>query len=116
MNKKLLFLAIVLIFSIGQATADNPKNDAVNRQEDPGDSTRIAELDRYWAELSRTVREGDFEGMGAVYHPDAVIVFAAGEHKTSVPISSALEGWKQGLLDTKQGKVASNVEFRFPKG
>ena len=76
-------------------------------------SNRINELDNYWKELSRTVREGDFKGYGDAYHDDAVVIFAVGENKTSVAITSALDGWKQGFTDTKNGKVKSDVEFRF---
>ena len=33
------------------------------------------ELDDFWAEVSRTVAEGDFDGYAATYHPDAVVIF-----------------------------------------
>ena len=81
----------------------------------PGDtdSIRIAELDAYWAELSRTVKEGDFEGYKAGYHEDAVIVFASGKKKASLPIAKALAGWKNGFDNTKAGKQHDSVEFRF---
>ena len=68
------------------------------------------ELDAYWAELSRTVEEGDYEGYGALYHPDAVLV-AAGS--ASMPIADALAGWKQGFVDTAEGKANAGVVFRF---
>lgn len=77
------------------------------------DSLRVAELDLFWAELSRTVREGDFEGYAAAYHEDAVIVFATKDTKTSIPITKALSNWKQGFLDTKSGKNKSDVTLRF---
>ena len=77
------------------------------------DSTRLAELDQFWAELSRTVKEGDFEGYAATYHPDAVIIFASGKNKSSVPVSKALAGWEQGFADTKAGKIEASVDFRF---
>ncbi|MGD2123925.1 MAG: hypothetical protein PVJ76_19395, partial [Gemmatimonadota bacterium] len=35
---------------------------------------RTGELDAFWAEVSRTVAEGDFEGYAATYHEDAVLV------------------------------------------
>ena len=63
--------------------------------------------------LSQTVREGDFEGYKAAYHEDAVVIFATGENKFSLPISKALAGWKQGFMDTKAGKVKADVKFRF---
>ncbi len=70
-----------------------------------------AELDAFWAEVSRTVGEGDFEGYSATYHPDAVLV--SGPSGTSYPIAQALDGWKQGFDDTKAGRMKAVVEFRF---
>ena len=75
------------------------------------DSQRTQDLDSFWAELSRTVAEGDFEGYAATYHPDAVLV--SGLTGTSYPISAALDGWKQGFVDTKAGRMEAGVEFRF---
>lgn len=70
---------------------------------------RLVELDGYWAEVSRTVRDGDFDAYKAGYHDDAVFVSL----KTSFPISQALNNWKQGFVDTKSGKIKANVQFRF---
>jgi len=75
-----------------------------------GDET-LAELDAVWAELSRTVVEGDFDGMAAVYHDDAVLVNAISN--TSNPIASAMEGWKPDIERTKNGEVQAHVKFRF---
>ncbi|MEO9887442.1 MAG: nuclear transport factor 2 family protein [Balneola sp.] len=71
------------------------------------------EVDKFWAEVSRTVAEGDFENYSNTYHPDAVLV--NGISGTSYPISNALSGWKKGFDDTKAGKVKASVEFRFSK-
>lgn len=68
-------------------------------------------LDAFWAEVSRTVEEGDFEGYAATYHEDAVLV--SGLAGTSYSISQALDGWKQGFLDTAAGTIDATVEFRF---
>jgi tetratricopeptide (TPR) repeat protein len=77
-------------------------------------SLRIAEIDRsYWAEISRTVKEGDFEGYKATCHENAVLVTTAGKNKRSEPMTAALARWKQGFMDTKQGKQLDNVQFRF---
>ncbi len=70
-----------------------------------------SDLDAFWAEVSRTVGEGDFEGYAATYHEDAILVSALSE--TSYPISQARDGWKQGFVDTKAGKMEAGVEFRF---
>jgi len=77
------------------------------------ESSRIQELNAYWEKLAKTVIEGDFEGYGNGYHKDAVIVFASSKNKTSVPLKKALAGWKQGFIDTKNGKNRSHVAFRF---
>lgn len=69
------------------------------------------ELDAAYAEMSRTVQEGDFEGYAALYHPDAVLVNRlSGE---SYPIASALAGWKPGFDATRDGQMKASVEFRF---
>ena len=75
------------------------------------ESQVIAELDDYWAELSRTVEVGDFEGYSRLYHPDAVLVSLGS--RTSFPIARALEGWEQGFLDTRAGRARASVTFRF---
>jgi Ca2+-binding EF-hand superfamily protein len=72
---------------------------------------REAELDDYWAEVSRSVKEGDFEGYAATCHPEGVLV--SGSSQSSYPLSRALARWKQGILDTKSGKMKASVEFRF---
>jgi len=71
----------------------------------------IDELDAYWAELSRTVEEGEFEGYAALYHPDAVLVSLGSG--TSYPIAQALAGWKQGFDDTAAGRAEAGVDFRL---
>jgi ketosteroid isomerase-like protein len=68
------------------------------------------ELNAFWAEMSRTVEEGDFEGYGALYHSDAVLVMLG---RQSVPIGTALAGWKQLFVDTQEGRAEASVEFRF---
>jgi uncharacterized protein (TIGR02246 family) len=99
MKKFLLFsasLALVLLFH-PPATADS----------DP----TVSELDAVWAELSRTVLEGDFEGMAAVYHEDAVLVNAISQ--SSYPIATAMVGWKPDIERTRVGDVQASVAFRF---
>jgi hypothetical protein len=71
------------------------------------------ELDAFWAELARTVEEGDFEGYSALYHPDAILVSLGSE--TSYPIAQALAGWKQGFDDTRAGDARAGVDFRFTR-
>ena len=72
---------------------------------------RQMELDAYWAKVSRSVREGDFEGYKSTCHAEGVLV--SGAKKSSVPLSEALIRWKQGFLDTREGKIKADVKFRF---
>ena len=109
---KYLFFSLTLWIASVQLTSAATKNDP-RYDEELQDSTRIAELDRYWKQLNKTVIEGDFEGYKNCFHEDAVIVFASGKNKTTVPINTALEGWKDGFKKTKEGKIKVNVEFRF---
>lgn len=74
---------------------------------------RIKALDAYWAEVSRSVQKGDFEGYKATCHEKAVLV--SGSKETSYPLSQALAKWQQGFDDTKAGKMEASVEFRFAK-
>lgn len=74
---------------------------------------RIKELNAYWAEVSRAVKAGDFEGYKATCHPDGVLI--SGKKKTSYLLAKALEIWKPGIDATKTGEVKSAVEFRFSK-
>lgn len=76
-------------------------------------TTRIPELDAYWAEVSRSVREGDFAAYTATCHPEAVLI--SGTKNTTQPLTTALSRWKKDFSDTKEGKVRGNVEFRFGK-
>lgn len=110
MKSTICLFALLIIttanFSQEEVTAGSISGSSQSNQ----DSLRITELDAFWDELSKTVREGDLEGYASGYHDDAVVVFGS---KTSVPIDVALESWKQGFVDTKAGKAKSNVEFRF---
>ena len=76
-----------------------------------GDTARLKELDAFWSKVSRTVREGDFEGYKDTCHADGVLV--TGGKKSSQPLAKALARWRQEFLDTKAGKLKANVEFRF---
>ena len=75
------------------------------------ETQRLKDLDAYWTEVSRTVREGDFEGYKATCHEKGVLV--SGNKKTSYPLSQALARWKKDFTATKTGKTKAKVEFRF---
>ena len=113
MKKKTLLLGLMLLLSIGITYAFNHIDMHAGKKEISKDSLRLAGLNAFWTELSRTVREGDFVGYKATYHEDAVVVFTTGENKASIAIAQALQNWKQDFTDTKAGKTQNSVEFRF---
>jgi hypothetical protein len=111
--KKVLLLFAIALFA-GFTFVKEVDNDIeIPKTEAVADSSRIEELNAYWNNLAKTVAEGDFEGYKEGYHKDAVIVFASGKNKTSLPLEKALAGWKKGFTDTQSGKNRSHVEFRF---
>lgn len=113
MKKNQLFLSLVLLLNIAATYANTFASIRVDKIKISNDSLRLAELDTFWAEVSRTVQKGDFEGYTTTYHKDAVVVFTTGENKTSLSIAKALVNWKQDFIDTKAGKTQNSVEFRF---
>ncbi|RRQ48705.1 hypothetical protein DZC72_13580 [Maribacter algicola] len=113
MKKNQLFLSLVLMLSVATTYSNSTDHTLVGMMKISNDSLRIAELDSFWTEVSRTVREGDFEGYKATYHEDAVVVFTTRENKSSISITKALSNWKQDFIDTKAGKTKNTVEFRF---
>ena len=113
MKKTKTVLSLILILSITTTYASNPTSAMMDEMQTPNDSLRLAELDTFWAGVSRTVHDGDFEGYKATYHEDAVVVFTTGENKASLSISKALGNWKQDFIDTKAGRTQNSVEFRF---
>jgi hypothetical protein len=75
--------------------------------------TRMKELERYWATVSRAVGEGDFNTYQKTCHPEGVL--ASGNRQMSQPLAVALARWKQEFTDTKAGRRKSSVEFRFSR-
>ena len=73
--------------------------------------TSTNELNAFWIEAERQVREGDFEAYSNSFHSDAILV--NGISKNSIPIKEALDGWEKGFEDTIQGQMEASVEFRF---
>lgn len=108
MKKTLPLLALFLAVSFQTVTANNSFNEAIETSKD---STQLGELNSFWAEVSRTVRTGDFEGYSATCHEEGVLV--SGKSNSSVTLAAALEAWKPGFVNTKEGKSRDNVEFRF---
>ncbi len=75
------------------------------------DAVRLAELDAFWKEVSRTIEDGDFEGYAVTFHEKAALV--SGVSGVAYPIAKALAGWKKDFDDTKSGVRKSSVAFRF---
>ncbi len=75
------------------------------------EETRLQELNDYWLEVSRSVREGDHKAYVATCHDSAVII--AGNRGVSYPLADALARWKKEFDTTRDGTRKSNVEFRF---
>lgn len=95
---KLVFTSL-LLFLLGCSTVDNTPKDRINQ------------LDEYWAEVSRSVNEGDFLAYKATCDDEGVLV--AGTGKKAYPLAKALSKWKQEFDDTKSGKMKAGVSFRF---
>lgn len=72
---------------------------------------RVAELNAFWAEISRSVSEGDFDAYQASCHPEGVLV--SGSKKNSLPLLEALVRWKKEFTATKSGAMKASVKFRF---
>jgi hypothetical protein len=75
------------------------------------EQARLKELDAYWAEVSRAVREGDFAAYKATCHAEGVLMSEA--KQLSQPLAVALARWQKDFDTTRSGKVTSKVEFRF---
>jgi peptidyl-prolyl cis-trans isomerase A (cyclophilin A) len=105
-----------LEYTSGQMLTEPVRIHAIRRKP-AGDAAALddaavrAGLDRFWAEVARTVAEGDFEAYQSTYHEDAVLVSES--TGSSSPIAQAFAAWQQGFADTRDGKVRAQVEFRF---
>lgn len=115
---KLLFsvpLLAVAAFTLAPVQAEPAKEQAAPTASSwiEEQQARLAELDAYWAAVSRAVNSGDFEAYAASCHPEGVLV--SGRKQTSQPLSHALARWKQGFLDTRDGKMKASVAFRFSR-
>ena len=97
--KRLTVMAVLAIAGFGSIVHADP------------DVTSLAELDDFWAEVSRSVAAGDFDAYAATYHADGVLVHLGST--SSVPISIALSNWKPGFTKTKAGEQKVGVSFRF---
>ena len=75
-------------------------------------NSRINELNLYWQELARTAKEGDLDGMQALYHEDAVLV----KPDTTIYITDAFKyRWKKEILEVRDGKRNNTLAFKFSR-
>jgi len=102
-----VFLVVSSMFAASPAFGQ----DTAPAQGDSDVASQRAELETYWAEVSRAVAEGDFAAYQQTCHPRAVLV--SGVKKTSYPLSQALQRWKVEFDDTRAGRRKSSVTFRF---
>jgi len=109
----LLILTLTVLSGCSKGLRPDNSARACSKDLQPDNSARLKELNDYWAEVSRCVNEGDFDGYKATCHKDGV--FVSGKSNGAYPLSHALERWKQDFTDTKSGRVKANVEFRFSK-
>lgn len=92
-----VFLSLALILSAVPAEAQSPSTAAIDAQ--------------VWAPVSLSVRNDDIAAMGAVYHPDAILVTNGATRR----ISEALAGWGRDMVANKAEGTTATVEFRFSK-
>lgn len=97
-------ISLILVFTISTLSV-------CAQNKESNESSRLAELDKYWSEVSRAVNEGDFEAY--VMTCDTKGVLVAGIGKKAYPLTEALKRWKSDFVDTKSGIRKSSVEFRF---
>jgi hypothetical protein len=70
-------------------------------------------LDAFWAEVARTVAEGDFQGMVATYHPDDVWVSALASKPATHAQRAMTAQAAEGAARTRAREQSPRVEFRF---
>ena len=102
-------VATVLASALQAAETEPQPSDLPSPTAD--ETSRLAELDAYWARVSRAVKEGDFELYVSTCHKDGVLV--SGVKQQCCPLTKALARWKQDFVDAKAGKTNTSVVFRF---
>ena len=105
MQKTTAYFCLTLLTMFSCLGASRPEGP----DQDPEKIT--SELNAYWTEVSRSVREGDFAGYSATCDSQAILV--SGVKQESYPLTKALAKWKQGFEDTKANRIQASVEFRF---
>ncbi|MEM9481592.1 MAG: nuclear transport factor 2 family protein [Verrucomicrobiota bacterium] len=73
------------------------------------DDAQTAEVDSFWAKISKSVSKGDFEAYRSAHHPDAVLVV----NGKSQSMEGAHKAFQRGFNDTAAGTVKAGIEFRW---
>lgn len=108
--KNLTVLLVTLFLSIH--SIGTIQRDVSISEDNLQDNNRTDALDRYWAALAKSAKDGDFNGMKSLYHEDAVMV----KMDTTISISEAFKyRWKKEIMEVKDGKRANTLAFRFSK-
>lgn len=78
----------------------------------PAPASTAHEIDRdVWSVLIATVAADDIVGMGATYHPDAVLVSPTG----TASIKDTLDRWGRDMIAAKARGDKATVEFRYSR-
>ncbi len=77
--------------------------------------TPVAGLDAFWAELGRSIMEGDIDGMRGVYHPDAVGLYWQGDTYSMGLMTEANDAQAGYFLETRNGARTIDIQWRFVK-
>jgi hypothetical protein len=82
------------------------------RASQPAPASTTPEINRdVWSVLVATVASDDIVGMGATYHPDAVLVSPNGTSS----IKNTLERWGRDMVAAKARGDKASVEFRYSR-
>jgi hypothetical protein len=78
----------------------------------PAPASTAHEIDRdVWSVLIATVAADDIVGMGATYHPDAVLVSPT----ATASIKDTLDRWGRDMVAAKARGDKATVEFRYSR-
>ena len=108
---KTLGVAVAMVLASNLPAAETEPQSSTSPSSTADEQSRLAELDAYWATVSRAVKEGDFGLYVSTCHKDGVLV--SGAKQQCYPLTKALARWKQDFVDAKAGKTITRVVFRF---
>lgn len=71
------------------------------------EDAQIAEVEKFWAQISDSVSKGDFEAYRSAHHDDAVLLMEGRSHN----MENTHKFFKRGFDDTAAGAVEAGIEF-----